>query len=94
MLKIISLYEPYSNLQKNFENEQNFNNQFEEEYCHEIFRGFNEYRINNFLEKNLNKEPYIFYNINSEEIIDETEKINKNNSIRLELMNPLNSFDS
>ena len=99
MLKIISLYEPYSNLQKNFENEINSNNQFEEEYCHEIFRGFNEYRKNNFLEKNLNKEPYIFYNINSEDINDETEKIdlniqNKNNSIRLDLMNPLNSFDS
>ena len=97
MLKIISLYEPYSNFQKNFENEQNFNIQLEEEYCHEIFRGFNEYRINNFSEKNLNNEQYIFYNKNTEKTNDEIEKISlniqNNNSIRFELMNPLNSFD-
>ena len=97
MLKIISLYEPYSNFQKNLENEQNFNNQLEEENCHEIFRGFNEYRIKNFSEENLNNEQYIFYNNYIEEANDETEKINlniqNNNIIRFELMNPLNSYD-
>ena len=109
MLKSINLDEPYSNFQHNYENEpknlstyfiKKFNNQLEEEYSPEIFsefREFNEYRINNYSEKNLNNEPNIFYTINIEETNDETEKINlnieNNNKTRLELMNPLNSFD-
>ena len=49
MLKILSLYEPYSNFQKNFENDptnistyfiKKLNNQLEEEYCPEILGGF------------------------------------------------------
>ena len=111
MLKIISLYEPYSNFQKYFENEpknistcfiNNFNNQLEEEYCPEIFRGFrgfNEYKINNYSKKDLNNESYIFNNILSEETNDETEKIrlnieNNNENIRCQLMNPFNVFDN
>ena len=107
MLKSINLDEPYSNFQQNCENGpknistyfiKKFNNQLEEEYSPEIFsefREFNEYRINNYSEKNLNNEPNIFYTINKTN--DETEKMNlnieNNNKTRLELMSPLNSFD-
>jgi len=97
MLKILSLYEPYSNFEKNFENEptnirtyfiKKLNNQLEEEYCPEILEGFraiNEYGINNYLEQSLNIEPYIFYNKNIEETNEETEtnfiNIKNNNKI-------------
>ena len=107
MLKSINLDEPYSNFQQNCENGpknistyfiKKFNNQLEEEYSPEIFsefREFNEYRINNYSEKNLNNESNIFYTINKTN--DETEKMNlnieNNNKTRLELMSPLNSFD-
>jgi len=61
----MSLYNPYSNFQKNFENIpknstyfiEKLNDQIEEEYCPEIlggFRAINEYSINDYSEKNNN----------------------------------------
>ena len=62
ILRLMSLYEPYKNFQKNFENKpknstyfiKNYS-QLEEEYCPEILGGFrdiNEYCINNYSEQN------------------------------------------
>ena len=105
----MSLYEPYSNFEKNSENEPKnsayfigkLNDQLEEEYCPEILGGFkkiNEYGINNYLEKNSNIEPYNFYNKNLEEISDEMEanliNIKNNNKNRFELINLFNIFDN